>query len=124
MRRTFLRLVVAGVMVAGGGMALADPAEADTPGCVTEREYLTVYRHERIVDVNDHFDTVGQLFDAWGGGGYYDEIRTYRKCPSFDGGRGRVGVWFDNYSHDAAGYTDARLRLYRKVPFNPWNLYR
>lgn len=46
-----------------------------------------------------------------------DTVRSYRKCRSFDRGRGRVGINFDDYNSTAGG-----LRVYRKVRGNPWQL--
>ncbi len=51
-----------------------------------------------------------------------DSVRSYRKCRSFDGGRGRVGVNFDKYTGQNAGYFDGRMRLYGKARNNPWSL--
>jgi hypothetical protein len=50
---------------------------------------------------------------------YYalDTVRSYKKCRRFDGGRGRIGINFDNYYHAASG-----MRLYKKVRYNPWTL--
>lgn len=119
--RALVALTTAAVIASP--IAMTAPAEAaDTPGCVTEREFLTVYRHETVASVNDHFDTGGLLVDeTWTRNGH-DVVRSYRKCAGFDGGRGRVGVSFDNYSHAGAGYTDHRLRLWRKARFNPYAL--
>jgi hypothetical protein len=98
------------------------PAQADTPGCVTEREYLTVYKHETVSSVKDHFDTGGVVVDElWHPAGH-DVVRSYRKCEGFDKGRGRVGVNYDDYSHESAGYTDSKLRLWRKARSNPYRL--
>lgn len=121
MKRTVTRLALTS-LVALSATTIAAPAEADTPGCVTRSEYNTVYKHETVASVNDHFDTGGiALADRWGREGH-DVVRSYRKCMGFDGGRGRVGVNFDNYSHSGAGYDDRKLRLYRKAPMNPYRL--
>jgi len=84
---------------------------------VTLSEYQTVYRHYTMARVADHFDTGGSYVDGyyWSNGDQY-VVRSYRKCRSFDGGRGHVGVSFDNYTAQNAGYYDGRMRLYDKWP--------
>lgn len=122
MKHTFARLALAGAMGITGTMAIASPAAADTPGCVTRSEFETVYRHETVASVNDHFDTGGLVVDdLWWRNGH-DLVRSYRKCVGFDGGRGRVGVAFDDYSHSGAGYNDHKMRLFGKAPMNPYRL--
>jgi hypothetical protein len=44
-----------------------------------------------------------------------DTVRAYKKCRSFDGGIGRVGIRFDNHT----SYLP-RMRLHTKVPSRPW----
>lgn len=55
-------------------------------------------------------------FEYWVPGGR-DVVRSYKKCRSFDGGYGRVGINFDNYSSSGSG-----LRMFKKVRSNPWSL--
>lgn len=43
-----------------------------------------------------------------------DTVRSYKKCRSFDKGKGRVGINFDQYYHRASG-----MRMYKKVRNNP-----
>ena len=45
-----------------------------------------------------------------------DTVRSYKKCRTFQHGRGRVGINFDNYSHGAG------LHVFTKVASNPYRL--
>jgi hypothetical protein len=45
-----------------------------------------------------------------------DTVRSYKKCKSFQRGRGRVGINFDNYSHGSG------LHVFMKVNSNPYRL--
>lgn len=90
------------------------PAHADGRTCVSEEEYQNIrWRHPPATmgRVNDHFDTRGVIRERWyGSGNNTDVIRTYVKCPEWNRGRGRVHVWFDNYSWDW------RMRVYAIAP--------
>jgi hypothetical protein len=44
-----------------------------------------------------------------------DTYRSYKKCKSFNRGRGRVAINFDNYTSNYAG-----MRVYAKHANNPW----
>jgi hypothetical protein len=45
----------------------------------------------------------------------WDSFRDYKKCKSWNHGRGRVAINFDNYSSRYSGY-----RVYSKYPSRPW----
>lgn len=123
MKLRFAGLVASAAVAVSTLGVLASPAiAADTPGCVTENEYFTVYSHQTVAKVADHFDTAGTLLASYSGANGFDTVRSYRKCQGFDGGRGRVGVNFDNYSAQNVGYYDGKMRLWSKARNNPWNL--
>lgn len=73
----------------------------------------------------EYDDLTGEYTDVWVDTSYWDEYanyvsvldayRTYKKCKSFDRGRGRVALNFDNYSSRYAGW-----RLFAKVNFRRW----
>lgn len=66
-----------GLALAVGGVAVtAGPAAADTPGCVTKKEYRKVHRGMTKRRVHRIFDTRGWFADG-GAGGY---SRVYRSC--------------------------------------------
>lgn len=46
-----------------------------------------------------------------------DTVRSYKKCRSFDRGRGRVGINFDQYAHPAPGF-----RVWKKARYSPRSL--
>lgn len=96
------------------GIVTAAPAQADGRSCVSEAEYQNIRWTSppaTMGRVHDHFDTKGVLEERWfGSGGREDVVRSYVKCPEWNRGRGRVHVWFDNYSHDW------RMRVYAMAP--------
>jgi hypothetical protein len=82
---------------------------------------------------NSYYDEYGNYvydvyYDEFGGGwvdnSYWtgdvyvsnlDANRDYKKCSSFQHGRGRVAINFDNYSSARSGY-----RVYSKAANRPW----
>lgn len=74
------RLLIITALVAA---SLAGPsvAHADTPGCVTEAEFLAVRNGLPRAQVNQIFDTDGRFLDG-GAGGF---VRSYRRCSSATG---------------------------------------
>lgn len=68
--------LLAGVVSSFGVVATAPSASADTPGCVTVREYRSVYDGMPLRRVDYIFDTFGELVSQ--GGGYMR--REYRPC--------------------------------------------
>jgi len=48
---------------------------------------------------------------------YVDTVRSYKKCPGWNHGRGRVGINFDNYSSAYSG-----MRVWSKHYRNPSSL--
>jgi hypothetical protein len=65
-----LALAVGGVAVTGG------PAAADTPGCVTKKEYRHIHKGMTKKRVHRIFDT----HRSWGSGGGAVYTRTYQSC--------------------------------------------
>ena len=121
----------------GSGFTILTPAtaHADTPGCVTYSEYNALRAGDTQTRINRLFDTSGYEVDRRVEYGYWDDqdfwiedhewgdrhvdfVRSYKKCRSFDGGSGRVGIWYDNYSH---GY-GAGNRVWTKTRYNPMTL--
>jgi hypothetical protein len=97
MRKIFKLLIAACVLVTS--TALAAPAQAETPGCVTQYELYLAKRGMTKAQVHRIFDTTGVVTHSFVTPGYgYDEYRSYRKCRGFDGGRDRVLVAFDDYT--------------------------
>jgi hypothetical protein len=94
----------------------------DTPG-------VQVYRYDDEYWVGDwvedgYWDEFGEWVDLtyWDDFAYLqddvDTVRSYKKCRSFDGGRGRVGVNFDNYTSPYSG-----LRVYSKTRYSPSSIF-
>lgn len=115
------RLLLAGLVAVTGLFVVAPPASA-TPGCVTEFELFSAKRSMTKSQVHDIFDTSGRVFDTWVGPEGYDEVRTYRKCPGFDGGRSRVVVWYDTYSYAFNGRISV-FRKWRWIEQSPFTLF-
>jgi|RhiMetdeSRZDD1v2_1073273.scaffolds.fasta_scaffold15004_14 hypothetical protein len=67
----------AGLALAVGGIVVAtSPASADTPGCVTKKEYRKIHKGMTKKRVHRIFDTRGWFADG-GAGGY---SRAYLSC--------------------------------------------
>jgi hypothetical protein len=67
----------AGLALAVGGVAVtAGPAAADTPGCVTKKEYRHIHKGMTKKRVHRIFDT----HRNWGTGGGAVYTRTYQSC--------------------------------------------
>ena len=72
------------LVAAGAGLALAvvgaavtaSPAAADTPGCVTKKEYRRIHKGMTTKRVLRIFDT----HRSWGTGGGAVYTRTYQSC--------------------------------------------
>jgi hypothetical protein len=70
------------MLVLGGSLLLpTQSAMADSPGCVTEGEYLRVADGMTKTRVHNRFDTTGTFADG-GAGGY---AREYPRCHSDNG---------------------------------------
>jgi hypothetical protein len=82
MRRIALMSLVV-VLVSMGGTPIA---RADTPGCVSRREYNRVTKGMTMTKVHNIFDTEGQLT----GLGAPNELRYYETCT----GRGVIQLIF------------------------------
>ena len=104
----------------------------DTSGYEVDRFVDFVY--DGTSDYDEHGNWVGYeyvddgYYDEWGDwidtsyeqGGYareVDTVRSYKKCARFDGGRGRVGINFDNYTSNYSGN-----RVYTKTRYTPSRL--
>ena len=73
-----LAAVVTGLALAVGGVIVtAAPASADTPGCVTKKEYRRIHKGMTKKRVHRIFDTRRSWF-AGGSAGVYK--RTYQSC--------------------------------------------
>lgn len=94
----FITQVLIATMASFGLVSLAPIASADTPGCVTKREFRAVGFWDSKASVHSSFDTRGLRVRSYGGQG---ETRQYRTC----GGAARSyitvdfesdgdGVWF------------------------------
>lgn len=123
MRIRFLVIAVVGAvmsaLIAVGGASSA--SAAGTPGCVSQGEYNQVRQGMTRERVTRIFGAPGQVIQASsanvGGVVYRDQIRSYPKCRSFDSGKGRVGVNFDNYMHP----NRKAMKVYGKARSNPFN---
>lgn len=54
-------LVAGAVLASSAPFFSASPAAADTPGCVTQREFDQVHRGMRMAHVHHVFDTAGRV---------------------------------------------------------------
>ena len=93
--------LLAGVVSSFGVVAIAPPASADTPGCVTVREYRRVQDGMTLRRVDSIFDTFGRLESQ--GGGYMS--REYNPCAG------------DRYSYVYVSYAyyNGAWRVYYKT---------
>jgi hypothetical protein len=78
MFRRMFSVLAAAVVLCGGVVAVAAPAQADSAGCVTRAEYRKVHRGMTQRRVRSIFDTRGSFGDG-GAGGY---SRLYRQCKT------------------------------------------
>lgn len=108
--------------------------EGQTPGSVKykfgtagfEKGRYEQFLYDGVSDYDEFGTWVGyepEFFDEETGeyteeqGGYYREldlVRSYKKCRSYDKGKGRVGVLFDNYS-----YFEGSLGAYAADRYHP-----
>ena len=77
------RLVLSATILAAGLVAVATPAGADTPGCVTRSEFRSVYRGMSKTRVQAIFDTDGTRQAISWSGGFAAEVRSYRACSLY-----------------------------------------
>ena len=95
MRKT-IAAAIATLALAGVG---ADVALADTPGCVTRKEFRRVEKGMRMSRVHAIFDTAGK--QAWYMSGSYgypaEQGREYKPCPAYShvevDYKRKSGVW-------------------------------
>jgi hypothetical protein len=83
MRKAFLSITTTVVMAAGGAVATAPSASADTENCVTRSEYRRVDRGTPKSRVHRIFDIDGKRQAVARSGGYVSEIRSYRTCSEY-----------------------------------------
>jgi len=74
----------------------ATPASADTPRCVTHREYLQVRKGMTKARVHQIFDIRGEFAGGFAGG----YTRFYGSCAArrIGGGDGGAGVSYDGWT--------------------------
>lgn len=140
---------VVGLLVTGAIAAVIalvpSAASADTPGCVSQREYYQAARGMRPSQISGLFDTKGtsvfdHLYTEEINDGYWatDDftgkdvwvdstrlvnhhyvVRSYRKCSGFDGGRGVVGVRFFDYGQGGALHLTLKARQHPRdlIPY-------
>lgn len=93
--KTLIRTLLAAVVLAGGGLAIAAPAGADTGDqrpCVTNREYNRISKGMTKARVQDIFDTKG-TFLFRNPGYVHNEAKEYRGCSGYI-----VQVQYNNYA--------------------------
>jgi len=80
-RRSYrlIAVLVTSAISSFGLVALAPPASADTPGCVTRGEYRHVHRDYTKPRVHRVFDTNGEFWDGHAGG----YTRIYQVCDLY-----------------------------------------
>lgn len=79
MKRILLIALAVGVLIVIGPVATAS---ADTPGCVTKREFRSVHRGATKLRVRRVFDTAGRQSSWFNIGGDVYETREYKTCGS------------------------------------------
>ncbi|QIK66532.1 hypothetical protein G7072_09365 [Nocardioides sp. HDW12B] len=102
----------------------AAPAHADGRTCVSEAEYQDIRwapRPPTMGKVRDHFDTKGVVVWRWSNGPDTEVTRSYVKCPEWNGGRGRVQVFFNDYSWDGLMRVDGMAPAPRGDWVFPWS---
>lgn len=121
------------VLVAAGAVAIpAHATAAAKPGCVSASEYYRVARGMSPQRVANLFGTGGtKLLDHTGsyevpeGNGVtlvtWDRtiVRAYRKCATFDHGRGQIGVKF----YETADSYGEGMQVISKVRSGPRDLF-
>ena len=73
-------IVVATLASLGLPVAIAAPAEAATPGCVTRAEFKAVKHGWKMPRVTRKFGTKGKVTSSWNYDGYAGVVREYRAC--------------------------------------------
>src|SRR5688572_3955510 len=92
MSRRLAALVLAPVLAVGVTLGTAMPASADTPGCVTRKEYRAVTKGMSKSAVHAKFDTAGKRQAIATTSGYTVEIRSYRTCSPYSA----VSISYEN----------------------------
>ena len=84
-------LIVAALAVTVSGVAVVPDASADTPRCVSRKEYRAVKKGWTMPRVHDRFDVKGRR--AFIMDGY--QSREYRACTVSSGVHGTVWVEYE-----------------------------
>ena len=86
--------LAAGIALGTGTAVVVAPAAqaADTPGCVSQKEFRQAKKGMKAKKVHAIFDTKGKRDAISHAGGYTFEIRSYRACSRF----GAVSVGYEN----------------------------
>ncbi len=102
-----MKKLLAAAMIAGGLIAptmVAVPALADTPSCVSYREFFNQARTgDSKKRVGKTFDTKGRELDRWRSGRkgrMLDTIQSYRACGAYRADE--LLVNFDDYSYGSS----------------------
>jgi hypothetical protein len=76
----YVSAVVVALFVAAGFALPAAPAQADTPGCVTRKEYRKVKQGWTKARVDRRFDTDGNRVAIASSGAFKTSVWNYRAC--------------------------------------------
>jgi hypothetical protein len=79
----YMSAVVVALFVAAGFALPVAPAQADTPGCVTRKEYRKVGQGWTKARVDRRFDTDGNRVAIASSGGFKTSVWSYRACSRF-----------------------------------------
>lgn len=85
--------LVVGLFVVAGLTLPAAPAQADTPGCVTRKEYRSVKKGWTKARVDRRFDTSGNRVAIASSGGFKTSVWSYKTCSRFSA----VSVSYDKH---------------------------
>jgi hypothetical protein len=88
MKKMLSAVVMTILMIAGTVALTAAPVSADTPRCVTVKEYRQVYKGMKKWRVHRIFDTRGEASGGFAGG----YTRWYPTCAAFRSGGGDAGA--------------------------------
>ena len=92
-----LAALAATAAVVGGTIVITPAAQAaDTPGCVSQKEFRQVKKRMTITKVHSIFDTKGKRDSITRGYGQKIEMRSYNACTRY----GFVSIMFTNNKLD------------------------
>ncbi len=81
--RSLIAVALTGAISSFGAVSLAPSASADTPGCVTRKEFKKVERGMSKNRVARIFDTKGRQSSSFRSGGDIYQTRKYNPCPRY-----------------------------------------